>query len=188
MNLPIRRLLSLNTCLLVGILSSSAIPRLPTLQTDETKTANAGAADHGVYEPWDGAWEGEFRIVRASGETETLKVRHTYRSESPTRQWVNMLDEYPDGHRVQKTAENLVQNGKLLCRVYRRDGSLEVEHDGRLVDDELVWSSRDDRGRIRQIFRERIEDDLYSIDGVGIYGPERDVVELYVGRYRRVAE
>jgi hypothetical protein len=36
------------------------------------------------------------------------------------------------------------------------------------------------------VFRERVDGDRYSIDGVGICGSDRQVVEIETGRYRRV--
>ena len=140
----------------------------------------------GVFSAWDGAWEGDFKILRPGEEPVTIRTRHVYRSESAILQRVTITDTMPDGSVVRKTADNIVDGEELLCRVFREDGSLEVEHRGELVENWLVWSSLDEDGRPRQIFRERVVEDDYLIDGVGIYGTRREIVEIYVGRYHRV--
>lgn len=146
----------------------------------------ASSTPDGIYRPWDGEWKGEFAIYSPTGEKRSIQVHHVYRSRSDTHQDVEIFDTLPDGATIRKTATNTVEDGRLVCRVFEEDGRLEVEHQGALVDGYLIWSSRDADGRVRQVFRERVVGDLYTIDGFGIYGAQREVVEIYAGRYRRV--
>ena len=141
-----------------------------------------------VFRAWDGEWEGEFIIYDANGGQRVIETRHHYRSRDDTFQDVEIVDRMPDGTTIRKRAENVLEGGRLFCRVYFEDGRLEVEHHGVFQDGHILWSSRDEQGRIRQVFRERVQDDVYFIDGFGIYGPDREVVEIYVGRYRRVGQ
>ncbi len=162
-----------------------------TLSLLVTLTVVAGGrplAPGGVFRRWDGEWRGTFVVYAPEGtHRTTLRVHHVYRSRDDRYQTVAIEDTYPDGRVVHKKAVNTVEDGRLRCRVYREDGRLEAEHVGALVDGQIFWSSRDQSGRLRQFFRERIVDDEYLIDGFGLYGPDGGEVEIYVGRYRRIA-
>ena len=148
--------------------------------------SSGDALPEGVFRPWDGEWRGDFVIYSPTGDRRVIQVRHIYRSRDDHHQDGEIHDTLPDGTTVHKTAVNSIEDGQLFCRVYEEDGSLEVEHRGVYVDGHILWSSTDHKGRIRQVFRERVEGDRYFIDGVGIYGSDRQVVEIYTGRYRRV--
>ena len=139
---------------------------------------------------WDGAWEGTFNTRRPDGTLESsLQVHQEYTTITPTEQSVTITDRHADGSIKESRGQNTEVNGSLECRLWEPDGTMKLLT-GTRAGRALFWHRRDTVAGIEETFREEIVrdagGDLYTIDGVGLYGKSRTEVLLYEGRYRRV--
>ncbi len=139
---------------------------------------------------WDGAWEGTFNTRRTDGTLESsLLVRQEYTTITPNEQSVTITDRRADGSVKESRGQNTDVNGALECRLWGPDGTMKLLT-GTRAGKTLFWHRRDTAAGIEETFREEIVrdagGDLYTIDGVGLYGKGRAEVFLYEGRYRRV--
>ena len=146
--------------------------------------------DASPFALWDGAWAGTFNIRRPDGTLESsLQVRQVYTTLSPTEQSVTISDQRSDGSVKESRGKNTASNGELECRLWEPDGTMKLLT-GTRAGRALFWHRRDTTAWIEETFREEIVrdagGDLYTIDGVGVYGKGREQILLYEGRYRRV--
>ena len=128
-----------------------------------------------------GDWRGTFRVFDADGTlADEIAVEQSYRWEGDV-QIGRFRDTLADGTVVTADARNYVGDaGKLICEVVKSDGTRTV-HRGTITGDDLFWH-RDEPG-IVEVFRERVEGDAYSINGLGRYGDGKPL--LFHGVYRR---
>jgi len=138
---------------------------------------------------WDGAWEGTFNTRRPDGTLESsVQVHQEYTTITPTEQKVTITDRLADGTVKESRGQNTEVNGALECRLWEPDGAMKLLT-GTRAGRALFWHRRDAAAGIEETFREEIVrdagGDLYTIDGVGLYGKGRAEVLLYEGRYRR---
>ena len=140
-----------------------------------------------VFAPWDGTWVGRFYVKDAQGRTLTeLKVRQTYRSESPQRQLGRFHEvDAASGVITTATATNSHDGRAMRCEVTKSTGE-QVVHTGRWTGEAIEWSRSTPRAR--ELFLEQVSTGTdgatyYEIHGWGEYdGGDRLTFE---GRYRK---
>lgn len=168
-----------------------------------------------VYSALDGQWQGTFivftdrqgqqpgqaqpkpltrRILDALDlqETFSIAVKQNYRSLSPWKQEVTIVDTYlqEDGSEkeVSSSGWNLVEEDKMLCIVHKPDET--VRHEGHLEDEHTIIWQRSERAPLKiEYFRETVLQDSYTIIGWGYYGDDDPALTprtWFLGEYRRV--
>lgn len=142
-----------------------------------------------VFKPWDGEWDGVFKIFNTNGElVDSLEVHQKYFWDGEVQKGI-ITDKYADGRIEISHAENFVRNDTLYCVVKKAGGERTV-HRGGNVGGRLTWSRQNPETGMLEAFKEYVEirngTAVYFIDGVGIYGygEERNVL-LFEGRYRK---
>ncbi len=149
----------------------------------------------GVFKPWDGRWKGTFHTYERTKpvpelgqepdslhlldfdtlplkKVETLHVKQIYRSISPFRQTVTIIDKPRDkeGKTVKSRGMNKVVNGSLWCIVEKPDEK--VIHNGiRVNDTTLIWYRDQHNPLKKEYFRETASSGTYRIKGWGYYDP-----------------
>lgn len=152
-----------------------------------------GAQDPGEnpFAPWDGRWRGTFTAYQADGKPlYEIQVNQEYRTVKPLTQSGVFTNRYADGRTETVHAVNLVEDGKLICRVRTVDkngkasGSVK-EHVGRRVGaGHIVWYADLGDGKFES-FSERVDGDRYVIFGVGVYGEKATDRHIFEATYNR---
>ena len=145
-----------------------------------------------VLSPWDGEWQGVFRIFNNQGKLlDSLQVHQKYWWKDRVQKGV-ITDTYSDGRVEISHAENFVRNDTLFCVVKKANGETTI-HTGLFDAGRLTWSRRLPERHLQESFKEYVARTprglIYFIDGVGIYGTGKDqIVLLFEGRYRNISE
>ncbi len=146
------------------------------------------------FSPWLGRWKGEFVAYTAQGEVKyRIAVEQRYKAAGPGQQSAVFTNRMADGSVETVHAVNLVRAGRLICRTRRIDPTGQavgerVEHSGTQVGlGHIIWHRRIGK-RGFETFNERVEGDTYRIHGAAVYGDDPSQVELFEGRYVRVAD
>lgn len=157
---------------------------------------SSDAAPVAVFAELDGVWEGTFVGYDLAGEElYRIAVRQVYRTVDEETQTVEIEDRQPDGSVVRgrgvNRARRLADGSLALTCIVTKSNGDRAEHRGRLArgpdgGKQIFWFSQsEDR---RELFRERVlhegDEEVYRIDGVGLYG---ETTILMAGRYVRRA-
>lgn len=139
-----------------------------------------------VFEPWDGVWQGNFRVLQGDEVVTELRVTQRYWSERPGLQHGRFREVDVETQKVvTATAVNERLRDGLRCTVVKSTGE-RVVHRGRWTGKAIEWFR--ETQNVTEFFRESIVskdgETYYEIRGWGRYdgGPRLD----FEGRYRKV--
>ncbi|MFQ5628902.1 MAG: hypothetical protein ACE5I1_09090 [bacterium] len=144
-----------------------------------------------VFGPWDGEWQGVFRIFNTEGRLlDSLHVQQKYNWDGEIQRGI-ITDKLSNGKVEVSHAENFFRNDTLFCVVKKPGGETTV-HTGKYTNGRLTWSRNDPKTGMQESFKEYVEHTptgtIYFIDGVGVYGFGKDRnVLLFEGRYRKIS-
>jgi len=168
-------------------LAAAAVLMLFTASTP-ADTVSPEVPLRGALDVFTGRWEGAFKVFTHDGRlVNELHVKQHYWSEGKIQRG-RFVERDGSGRIVTVEARNLVEQGRLVCRV-RKDNGETSAHAGRVTDSDLFWSRRG--ADVVECFRERVvktdADTTYLINGFGVYGRGDEASHFYFeGRYRKV--
>jgi len=140
-------------------------------------------------DPMDGVWEGTLNTYTMQGDLVSSKrMRLQYAPEADGVRKVAISARRADGTVEEATGEIRDIEGRLERRLVDRRGE-ETLFAGTRAGAAIIWHGGDASSQARQAWREQIvrtpDGDLYTVDGVGVFGDGSARVELYEGRYRK---
>ena len=144
--------------------------------------------------PWNGTWRGTFIAYRADGQPlYRIDVEQTYEMVKPNTQRGVFVNRYADGTTQTVHAVNLVEQGRLVCRVRPIDangkgtGKVKQHIGHRIGPGHIIWYSDLGGGRFES-FNEVVQGDRYTIHGVGVYGDKPADRHIFEAVYQRVGK
>jgi hypothetical protein len=154
-------------------------------------TAQPSAKAEKIFGPWNGEWQGVFRIFSAEGTLlDSLRVYQKYEWDGTIQKGI-ITDTFSSGKVELSHAENFIRDDTLFCVVRKPGGEITI-HTGKFAAGRLTWSRSDPKTGMSESFKEYVEHTptgtIYFIDGIGVYGFGKDRnVLLFEGRYKKIS-